>query len=372
MSPSRSRVRSEIDIAIKRWLKSYVQDAKRQRRTGCGRVSPTAGSLSVHNRQGHPLDSERPRFRGKSARSLELIEKSREILERIQPASVRAVGYQAFTLGLISEMTKNEMNRLSTQLTFARESGIIPWSWIVDETREPERVSAWADPAAYVETIKRSYRRDRWTDQPARVEVWSEKGTVRGTLRPVLDDYGVTFRVMHGYASATSLYDAARDSRASDKPLEVLYVGDWDPSGLHMSEIDLPGRLEKYGGRLSLFRLALTSGDTRAGLPSFDAETKRSDARFQWFARQFGGRCWELDALSPVVLRERLERAIVGRLDLDAWRRADIAERAECESLSTILAKWPGVAPAQSKSRPARDCSKRNPHSRSRSTVQGS
>ena len=46
----------------------------------------------------------------------------------------------------------------------------------------------------------------------------SEKGTVRGTLAPVLDTYGMTFRVMHGYGSATAVHDAAEQSTAADKP----------------------------------------------------------------------------------------------------------------------------------------------------------
>ena len=43
-----------------------------------------------------------------------------------------------------------------------------------------------------------------------RVEVWSEKGTIRGVLKPVLDEYGVGFRVMHGFGSATEVYMASR------------------------------------------------------------------------------------------------------------------------------------------------------------------
>ena len=37
--------------------------------------------------------------------------------------------------------------------------------------------------------------------------VWSEKGTVRGVLQPVLDDYAVGFRVMHGFSSATTVIE---------------------------------------------------------------------------------------------------------------------------------------------------------------------
>jgi hypothetical protein len=103
-------------------------------------------------------------------------------------------------MGLIPSMAKSETNRVSRLLTQAREQDLIPWDWIVDETRAPECVNAFADPDDYVETVKRAYRRDRWTDQPERLEAWSEKGTVRGTLAPVLNAYGVTFRVMHGYA----------------------------------------------------------------------------------------------------------------------------------------------------------------------------
>ena len=110
--------------------------------------------------------------------------------------------------GIIASMSKNETNKVSTQLTWARENGVIPWEWIVDETRAPERASAWENPAHYVEAVKRAYRCDRWVDQPDWVEVMSEKGTIRGTLAPVLEHYGVTLRVMHGFGSATSIRQA--------------------------------------------------------------------------------------------------------------------------------------------------------------------
>jgi hypothetical protein len=242
-------------------------------------------------------------------------------------------------------MAKNETNRVSAQLARAREEGRIPWQWIVDETREPERVSAWEDPAAFIATVQRSYRRDRWTDQPERIEVWSEKSTVKGTLAPVLLKYGLTFRVNHGYGSATAIHQAAQDSRRGEKLLTVLYVGDYDPSGLHMSQVDLPRRIKTYGGVIDLVRIALTDEDTRGELPFFATDSKRRDPRFGWYASRYGARCWELDALSPVTLRGRLEQAIGQRLDHQAWARAEVAERAECESLAAVLSAWPSSTP---------------------------
>ena len=287
--------------------------------------------------------------RGKSKKTIALISASSRILVEIQPASVRAVCYQLFTLNLIASMSKNETNRVSTQLTWARKNGIIPWEWIVDETRAPERVAAWEDPAEYIEVVKRSYRRDRWTDQPDWVEVWSEKGTIRGTLAPVLEEYGVTFRVMHGYGSATVINQVAVESQRSEKTLSVLYVGDWDPSGLHMSEVDLPRRLDEYGGDVDVIRIALTDDDCDADLPSFPTATKQRDPRHRWYRDRYGSRCWELDALNPVDLRDRVEGAIDRRLDHAAWNRAEVVERAERESLTSILAAWPGISGQASK-----------------------
>jgi hypothetical protein len=285
------------------------------------------------------------RGRGKSARSLDLIDAAAAILEEIQPASVRAVCYQLFTRGVIASMKKSETNRVSAQLTWAREAGEIPWGWIVDETREAERVSAWEHPEAFVETVCRAYRRDRWLGQPHWIEIWSEKGTIRGTLAPVLHEYGVTFRVMHGYTSATVAYQIAQETQDRGRELWAYYLGDWDPSGMHMSEVDLPQRLNNYDGRVIVSRLALLEEDITADdLPSFEADTKKDDKRYGWFRRQYGERCWELDALSPVVLRARVAEAIRDDLDLDAWRRAEIVERAERESLTAILGTWPTIS----------------------------
>lgn len=147
---------------------------------------------------------------------------------------------------------------------------------------------------------------------------------------------------MHGYGSATALYDIAQDTADNDKPLSVLYIGDWDPSGLQMSEVDLPKRLDRYGGSARIERVALAPYDVAEGteLPWFEAESKAKDTRYAWFVERYGTRCWEVDALSPVVLRERLEAHIRSYLDMDAWNHAIGVERAETESMTGFLKTW--------------------------------
>jgi len=210
----------------------------------------------------------------------------------------------------------------------------IPWEWIVDETRELERTPTWADPAAYARTVARSYRRDFWKQQPVRCEVWSEKGTIRGVLAPVLDYYAVGFRVMHGFSSATTVYDVSQDD---GRALFALYVGDYDPSGMYMSEKDLPTRLDKYdGGHVLVKRIALTKKQVR-GLPSFPAINKARDNRYEWFVANYGKECWELDAMDPNDLRDCVQEAIEELIDPIAWGRCETVNQAEQESLKTVL-----------------------------------
>jgi hypothetical protein len=276
--------------------------------------------------------------RGMARRSLDLIEAMYAAAEAAQPITGRGIGYKLFAAGLIPSMAKNEMQRVYRLLREARERGEIPWEWIVDETRSLERTSTWDDPAHYARCVARSYRRDFWNQQPIRCEVWSEKGTVRGVLGPVLDLFAVGFRVMHGFSGATTVYEVAQDDDGRD--LIVLYVGDFDPSGMFMSEEDLPNRLSKYDGdHVELRRIALTRARAR-GLPSFPATDKRKDPRYQWFRSNYGDRCWELDAMDPNDLRTCVRREIVELIEPVAWQRCEVVNRAEQESLKTILEKW--------------------------------
>jgi hypothetical protein len=276
--------------------------------------------------------------RGMARRSLDLIEAMYAAAEAAHPITGRGIGYKLFTAGLIPSMARSEMQRVYRLLKEARERGDIPWEWIVDETRAIERTPTWDDPAHYARCVARSYRRDFWNQQPVRCEVWSEKGTVRGVLQPVLDEYAVGFRVMHGFSSATAIYDVAQDDDGRD--LIALYVGDFDPSGLYMSEDDLPKRLSDYDGHhVTLTRIALTQEHVN-GLPSFPAADKRKDPRYKWFRTNYGNHCWELDAMDPNDLRDCVKNAIAELIEPEAWERCEIVNQAEQESLKTIIEKW--------------------------------
>jgi hypothetical protein len=278
------------------------------------------------------------KVRGRAKSSLTLIEAIHRIAEAAQPITGRGVGYKLFAIRLIKSMGRADMQRVYRLLKEERERGEIPWEWIVDETRDLECTASWSDPEEFASEMTNAYRREFWNEQPVRCEVWSEKGTVRGVLKPVLDKYGVGFRVMHGFSSATSVNHIAQSD--DDRPLIALYVGDFDPSGMFMSEEDLPKRLAEYGGHhVELKRIALTGAQV-LDLPSFPASDKRKDPRFKWFTGRHGDQCWELDAMDPNDLRDCVEEAIEELIEPEAWERRERVNAAEKNNLREFLEKW--------------------------------
>lgn len=287
-----------------------------------------------------------PRRRGKAAATLLLEKAIAAIVDERAPITVRGVCYALFTDRLIPDMSVGSTQKISRVMTEMRETGTLDWTLIVDGSRAVERQSTWRDPAQIIDAAVRGYRRDRWQDQPVMVEVWSEKSTVQGVLAPVLDEFGVTFRVMKGFGSFTAVRQAAEDSLdlPDDRDAIALYIGDWDPSGLYMSEADLPRRLERYGSSWDFKRIALVRDDLDR-LPHFPAATKAGDARARWYASATSAdpsNCWELDAMDPNDLRARVRDAVTGYIDADAWRHAVQIERTEVESMKHFHAAWKG------------------------------
>jgi hypothetical protein len=173
--------------------------------------------------------------------------------------------------------------------------------------------------------------------------VWSEKGTVRGLLQPLLDEYGIGFMAVHGFSGASAVHDIAQSD--DSKPLTILYVGDFDPSGMYMSECDIPKRLANpsYGGyHVSVERIALLREDCDllGRKPAFNVKEKNKDPRTPWFRKNYGQLCWELDAMDPNDLRSCVKDAIDSHIEPVAWERWKVVDKVERDSMRTFLDSW--------------------------------
>ncbi len=112
--------------------------------------------------------------------------------------------------------------------------------------------------------MKRSYRKDYWQDQPCCCEVWSEKQTIMGAIRPIAKEYGLTLRVSHGYGSTGMEQQIGEYFAGVGKDVHVFYLGDHDPSGIDIQD-DLQRRVETAAGRsFDMKRLAIHAADIEA------------------------------------------------------------------------------------------------------------
>jgi hypothetical protein len=268
-------------------------------------------------------------------KTLQLIEQAREVLEASATAmTVRQCFYQLVVLQFI-ENCQSSYKRLGRALADARKLGLVPWDRIEDRLRRPRRVPMWSDVRDFSDSVVPQYRRNVWASQPTYLHVWLEKDALSGMFEDELDFYGVTLNVGRGYDSWSSIYEAATCFREIQKPIKILYFGDFDPSGQHMP-ISLRERLDHFGVETEIEVVAIVKEDIeRYDLPP--DFTKTTDPRRKKFVARYGDQAVELDALPADVLRERLIRSVEGNLDLEQLSRTHDLEDRERQRITRAL-----------------------------------
>jgi len=251
------------------------------------------------------------------------------------PLTLRQVYYRLVAAQIIQN-TENEYKGLSKHLTRARLAGLVDDSRIIDRVRATIRVPCWPDLSHFLRTVRRSYRREKWTSQDYNLEVWCEKDAVAGVLEPIANEYEIILYPCRGYNSYSALKEAAERIGYIDRPTVVLYMGDFDPSGQDMPR-DIRDRLtEDFGVQLDLYVIALT----REQIETYDlppAPAKRTDSRAAAFMAKHGDMAVELDALPPNVLQELVRVNVEQFFDMSSFERQAEIERAEQEKLEHLI-----------------------------------
>lgn len=251
------------------------------------------------------------------------------------PLTLRQVYYRLVAAQIIQN-TENEYKGLSKHLTRARLAGLVDDSRIIDRVRSTLRVQCWPDLSHFLQTVRRSYRREKWASQDYNLEVWCEKDAVAGVLEPIANEYEIILYPCRGYNSYSALKDAAERIGYIDRPTVVLYMGDFDPSGQDMPR-DIRDRLtEDFGVQLDLYVIALTRDQIEAyDLPP--APAKRSDSRAAAFMAKHGDMAVELDALPPNVLQELVRDNVEQFFDKSAFEQQAEIEREEQTKLGRLI-----------------------------------
>ncbi len=238
--------------------------------------------------------------------------------------TVRQVYYQLVAKDMIPNNLKS-YNRIKSVISNGRLAGLIDWSMIVDRGRPVIFPSHWDSPADIVRSAAQGFRIDKWEEQASHVEVMVEKQALEGVLIPVCEELDVRFTANKGYSSQSAMYRAGqrlKDAITYGKDVYVMYLGDHDPSGLDMDR-DILERLSLFAGETiySVERLALTYEQIETyGPPRNPA--KMTDSRAKAYVMEFGDSSWELDALEPKVLADKLRQAVWEVRDDELWAEA--------------------------------------------------
>jgi hypothetical protein len=257
--------------------------------------------------------------------------------------TLRQLYYQFVSRGLIQN-TVHEYKRLGTIVTDGRYAGLLDWEGIEDRTRNLVDPQHWADPQEIVEAIARSYREEKWSTQPERVEVWIEKEALSGVFERICNRLDVPFLACRGYLSASEMWGGSqrlREHEGVQQTTFILYFGDHDPSGLDM-ERDIRRRLAEFESTVTVEHIALTMEQVNQYKPPPDF-AKKSDARYEAYRRRFGPETWELDALDPATLSALVEKHVRLHRDERLWAEAEAHEQQQRGVLTAAADQWESV-----------------------------
>jgi hypothetical protein len=258
-----------------------------------------------------------------------------KIVEEQKPVTVRQVFYQA-EVHLPQWIAKddNGYKMVAHDLGILRKSGVMPYEWIVDNTRRTIRGYAYDSVGEALAETANNYRANLWKkgSMDCVVQVWLEKDALSGVVDDVTLGYGVPLMVARGYSSLSYLHGEAELIKDETRPVFVYLLGDFDPSGVNAhEEIERALREMAPDVDFTFKRIGVTL-EQSLKLPNRPTKGKDSRAK-EWIRKKI--RSCELDAIEPKKLRKMVEDAINIHMPKD---RRDELRKYEADDCATIKA----------------------------------
>ena len=248
------------------------------------------------------------------------------------PLTLRQLYYRLVGAEIIANNLR-EYKKLSRVLTKARLQKLVEPRAIEDRSRSMVQWPVYPSADDFVAESKDAfltgYRRDLLQTQPVAWEIWVEKDALVNMCSWVAVRYGLPVVVAKGYSSISFLIELSARIRSewseNDRPVGIIYLGDFDPSGMNMlptMEHTLKEEMEIPDGSLRTIRCALNPDHVSLyKLPHSPDAVKMGDTRAKEFIEQYGEIAVELDALPPDVLMHLLDEAIRQELDLTEYKK---------------------------------------------------
>lgn len=255
-----------------------------------------------------------------------------EIIDADKPTTGRHVYYCLVTRNEI-EKTQNAYKMVGKDICRMRESGMLPYEHIVDNTRWMRKPRSHSSLASMLHESQACYRRALWDNQDVYVEIWCESDSAAGVLYPVTSEWDVALMPAKGFSSDTFIYNSAKAIEDQGKPTFIYYFGDFDPSGVHIDR-NIISKLRRHapGAEIHFERVAVTAKQIEEwNLPG--SPPKKTDSR----SKKFKGLAVEIEAIPANQLREICRQCIVQHVDEYALAAMERIERQEKELLDSLI-----------------------------------
>jgi hypothetical protein len=223
---------------------------------------------------------------------------------------------------------------VSDALMDLRETGRVPWEWILDETRELQEWLSAASMRDYLLDATADARLDCWDGRPAPLIICEARPT-KGVLSRITGEYLAPITATNGQSGGFLVTDVVPKLRGNTR--SILYIGDHEVGGPgDQIENNTRRYLERYAERnIDFTRIALTAEQVAADRRLLGLVIDKIDRRCKP-PRPY--KAIECEAVGQVVLEDLLRAALDALLPEPL---AAVQSAAAVFSARALGSRWP-------------------------------
>ena len=265
-------------------------------------------------------------------------------LKNDHPQSVRHIFYLMTDPRLPEPVEKSDRGyrHVQARCVTLRRSGAIPYGYFADLSRRGYFVNTFSSASDFLNRMAGQFRADLWRDTDSRCEVWAESRSIASVILDDCEQLAVDLYPCGGFSSLSFVHEAAENLNDSgdDRPLQVLYIGDYDAAGVLIDQsLQRELRLHLRSDIGLTFERIGINADQIAEYDLPMKPRKGSDRRSQHIDCAV-----EAESMPAKILRAILRDKVEALLPVNALAVAKVAEKSERGHLTRMAAILGGAA----------------------------
>jgi hypothetical protein len=288
-----------------------------------------------------------------------------KIQKELGKFSIREMFYILLSRSLIPTRGYN-YNGVQEQVNKLRYTGEIPFDSVTDSTNLYGTIQ-WNSFEEQVNEIRSSYRSNWNSEFEEYVEVWIEKEALAVPLSEIVNWFGVFTSASSGVTKISQIHSFLNRVLIYNRPTTILYLGDFDPTGLHIDQV-IQNQIDNqmYGYKIvgkrrtleyppifkdrlppiKIRRIAVTEDQiSRIAIAPHDSYSregqtaKKSDPNYMSYKREFkdkyGDNVWELKAIPRKELQSIVYNALAEYRPVDRINELIVKDQEEVKIIET-------------------------------------